>query len=152
VGLLITGGPALGKSWIWAIVALALAIGLGACSSSGGRMATAAVSPTSAATSAASLASVVRLNGIAGSLPVYEPSKVVSKADGFIRLRSADPMSKVISFYDKALKSGRWRIITASKTAARASIVAMHGDTGAGITIGSAGPAGTSISVLLCQC
>jgi hypothetical protein len=115
-------------------------------------MATAAASPASASTAAASLASVVRINGISGSLPVYEPSKVVGKANGFIRLRSADPMSEVISFYDQALKSGRWRIITASKTAARASIVAMHGNTGAGITISSTGPAGTSISVLLCQC
>jgi hypothetical protein len=138
----------LGKSWIWAIVALVLAAGLGACSSSGGRAATSAASSTSAA----SLTSTVRLSNSSGSLPVYEPSKLVSKAHGFIRLSSADPMSKVISFYDKALKSGRWRIISTTKTATRAIIVAMHGTIGAGITISPAGPAGTSISVLLCTC
>ena len=135
------------KGWAWAIIALSLAAGAGACGSGGGSAVTSAVS----ATPAASVAPVAHSGKTSGSLPAYEPSKVVSKSGGFTRLSSADPVSKVSSFYRKALKSGGWRVISAAQTAARTSIVAMHGTTGVSISISSSGPA-TSISVFQCTC
>jgi hypothetical protein len=132
----------LGKSWIWAIMALTLAAGLGACSSGGGHV----------TTSAAHLASTARVIATSGSLPTYEPSKVVSNAGGLIRLSSADPASKVISFYKKALKNEGWSIVSIATTGASTSIVAMNEASGASISISSAGPADTSITVLLCIC
>jgi hypothetical protein len=143
---------------MWAILALTLAAGAGACSASGGYLAPPALSATSATPSAAATLSTAaartaaRPGTAAGSLPAYQPSKVVSEASGHTLLSTADSVSKVTRFYENALKDQGWRIVSTAKTAARATIVAMHGTRGAGILISSAGPAGTSISVFLCAC
>jgi plastocyanin len=142
------GAGMLSRGWVWAILALTLAAGAGACGSGAGTAATSAASSTSAA----SLTSKAHTEKASGSLPTYEPSKVVIKVGGFVRLRSADSVSKVSSFYRKALKSGDWRIVSIAGTAARTSIVAMHGTTGVTIGISSSGAARTSISVLRCTC
>ena len=102
------------------------------------------LSPTSATPSAAATSSTAaartaaRPGTAAGSLPAYQPSKVVSEASGHTLLSTADSVSKVTRFYENALKDQGWRIVSTAKTAARATIVAMHGTRGAGILISSA--------------
>lgn len=80
-------------------------------------------------------------------MPDYEPSKVVSQAGGHTQLSSADSVSKVTAFYEEALKSGGWSIISAAKTSTSTNIVAKRGSQGVTVAISYAGPAGTSISV-----
>lgn len=141
---------------MWAILALALAAGVGACSTGGGNPAAPALSPSSATPSAASSTAaartVARAGTAAGSLPAYQPSKVVSETSGGTELSTADSVSKVTRFYENALKDGGWRVVSTAKTAAKTTIVAMRGRNGVGILISSAVPAGTSISVVLCAC
>ena len=142
----------MGKGRIGVILALTLAAGTAGCSASRGSPAVPVPSPISVTASAAAARTVARPGRVAGSLPNYQPSKVVSEATGRIQLSSIDSVSKVASFYENALKSRGWRIVSNSKSAAETSIVAMHGNTGVGILISRAHQAGTSIAVLQCQC
>jgi len=141
----------MGKTWIWVVLALMLVAGTTACGASGGTPAVPAHSPSSATPSAA-VRTVARAGSVVGSLPRYQPSKVISEAAGHIQLSSIDPVSKVASFYRNALKSRGWRILSDGKNAGSVDMVAMLGTTGVGITIGHADPAGTSILVLACDC
>ena len=141
---------------MWAILALALAAGVGACSTGGEirrpqlslpvrprhRLRQAPLRPA-------------RSRGPArpqANCQAYQPSKVVSETSGGTELSTADSVSKVTRFYENALKDGGWRVVSTAKTAAKTTIVAMRGRNGVGILISSAVPAGTSISVVLCAC
>jgi hypothetical protein len=139
------------RTWMSAILAIALAAGAGACSSSGGNPAapaTSAASSSAAPSSAAAPASTAASPSTApGALPNYEPSKVVSDVGGHTQLSSPDSVSKVTAFYDEAIKSGGWSITSSAKTSASTNIVATRDGHGVTIAISSAGPAGTSISV-----
>ena len=139
------------RTWMHAILAIALAAGVGACSSSGGNSSAPATSATSAASSFAAPSSASAPASTAaspstasGALPNYEPSKVVSQAGGHTQLFSSDSVSKVTAFYDEALKSGGW---STAKTSASTTIVAKRDGYGVTVAIRSAGPAGTSISI-----
>ena len=142
------------RTWIHAILAIALAAGVGACSSSDGNSSAPATSATSAASSLAASSSAsapastaASRSTASGALPNYEPSKVVSQAGGHTQLFSSDSVSKVTAFYDEALKSGEWSIISSAKTSASTTIVAKRDGHGVTVAISSAGPAGTSISI-----
>jgi hypothetical protein len=146
----------MGRRWVWVLLALTLTAGTAACSASRGNPAVPASSPTSAAPSAAASTvadrTAARSSGTALPLPNYQPSKVVTETSGGVQLSSADPVSKVASFYENALKSRGWRIISADKNAVSTTMVAMRGTTGLGISISRGDPAGTAIIVTRCQC
>jgi hypothetical protein len=72
---------------------------------------------------------------------------VVSDVGGHTQLSSQDPVSKVTAFYDAALKSGGWTVISSAETSASTNIVAKRDGHGVTIAISSAGPVGTSISI-----
>jgi len=145
----------MGRRWVWVLLALLLTAGTAACSAARGNRVPAS-SPTSVmpsvAASTVSAHTAARSGKAAVPLPNYQPSKVVSKAAGSVQLSSTGSVSKVASFYKNALKSRGWRIVYASKSAANTTIVAMHGATGVGISIGRADPVGTTIVVTRCQC
>jgi CubicO group peptidase (beta-lactamase class C family) len=145
-----------GKTWIWAALALTLTAGTAACSASGGNPAIPAHSPSSA-TSSATVSTAAALAATPGdkavdALPHYQPSKVVSEAAGHFQLTTIASVSKVASFYKTALKGRGWRILYAGRNAGSTDIVAMLGTTGVGISISHADPAGTAILVLACDC
>ena len=154
-GLLITGAGAMGRRWVWVLLALALPTGTAACSAARGSPVPASshtsVMP-SAAASTVSARTAARTIKAAVPLPNYQPSKVVSKAAGSVQLSSTSSVSKVARFYENVLKSRGWRIVYSSKSAANTTIVAMHRATGVGISIGRADPIGTTIVVTRCQC
>ncbi len=136
------------RTWMPAILALALAAGVGACSSSGGNSAAPAASATSAASSPAAPSSApAPAATAAGALPIYKPSKVVSDVGGHTQLSSQDPVSKVTAFYDAALHSGGWTVISSAETSVSTNIVAKRDGHGVTVAISSAGPVGTSISI-----
>jgi hypothetical protein len=144
------------KHWAWMLLALALAGGTAACSASRGNPSAAASSPTSASPSAAASTvaarTAARSSRTALPVPNYQPSKVIMQTIGGVQLSSMDSVSKVASFYENALKSGKWRIISIDKNAASTTMVAMRGTTGVGISISRADPVGTSIVVTKCLC
>ncbi|HVB45895.1 MAG TPA: hypothetical protein VNF47_24740 [Streptosporangiaceae bacterium] len=82
-----------------------------------------------------------------GSLPVYQPSVLVSKTANHVQLTSTSSVEQVTAFYDKALSEGGWTVISASKSAFSTSITAKRGTTGTTLSITAAGPAGTTISI-----
>jgi hypothetical protein len=145
----------MGRRWVWVLLALTLAAGTAACGASRGNPVRAS-SPTPVAPSAAASTVAARTAALSGRtalpLPNYQPSKVVSETSGGVQLSSTDSVIKVASFYMNTLKSRGWRIVYSSKSAANTNIVAMRGTAGVGISIGHADPAGTSITVIKCDC
>ena len=142
------------SGWLYGILATGLMAGVVACSSGSGNSASSAAPATSAAPSSAApaatsaAASPASSASSAGSaLPDYKPSKVISQAGGHTQLSSTASVSTVTAFYEKALKSGGWTIISTAKTSTSANFVAKRGTHGVTVAISSAGPAGTSISV-----
>jgi hypothetical protein len=143
------------KRWAWVLLALTLAAGTAAY----GAIRESLVPPSSAASVMSSaVASTVsdrtaaRSGRAAVPLPNYLPSKVVFEASSGVQLITIDSVNKVTSFYMNALKSGGWRIVYASKSAANTNIAAMRGTTGLSISISRADPGGTSIKVAKCVC
>jgi hypothetical protein len=143
------------KRWAWVLLALTLAAGTAAWGASRENLVPSS-SPasvmSSAAASTVSARTAARSGRAAVALPNYQPSKVVFEAPGGVQLRTIDSVNQVTSFYMNALKSGGWRIVYASKSAANTNIAAMHGTSGLSITISRADPGGTSIIVAKCVC
>jgi hypothetical protein len=143
------------KRWAWVLLALTLAAGTAACGASRENLvppSSPASVRSSAVASTVSARTAARSGRAAVSLPNYQPSKVVFEASGGVQLRTIDSVNKVTSFYMNALKSGGWRIVYASKSAANTNIAAMHGTAGLSITISRADPGSTSIIVARCVC
>jgi len=140
------------KHWAWMLLVLALAGGTAACSASQGDPSAPASSPPSASPNTVAARTGARSSKTALPIPNYQPSKVIMQTIGGVQLSSMDSVSKVASFYENALKSGKWRIISIDKNATSTNLVAMRGTLGVGISISRAGPVGTSIVVAKCQC
>lgn len=143
------------KRWAWVLLALTLAAGTAACGASRENLvppSSPASVMSSAAASTVSARTAARSGRAARPLPNYQPSKVVFEAPGGVQLRTIDSVNKVTSFYMNALKSGGWRIVYASKSAANTNIAAMRRTSGLSITISRADPGGTSIIVAKCVC
>lgn len=93
--------------------------------------------PTSAPTTAAG----------SDTVPIYQPSTVVSQAGGHTQLTSPDDVAKVTAFYKQALSQDGWSLTSSATTAASANFVARRTGMGATVAISTMGPRGTSISV-----
>jgi hypothetical protein len=82
-----------------------------------------------------------------GTVPIYQPSSVVSQAAGHTQLTSPDDVAKVTAFYQQALSQDGWGLTSTAKTATSANFVAKRSGMGATVAISTTGPTGTSISV-----
>jgi hypothetical protein len=143
------------KRWAWVLLALTLAAGTAAYAAIRESLvppSSAASVMSSAVASTVSDRTAARPGRAAVPLPNYQPSKVVFESSGGVQLGTIDSVNKVTSFYVNALKSGGWRIVYASKSAANTNIAAMRGTTGLSISISRADPGGTSIKVAKCVC
>lgn len=74
-----------------------------------------------------------------GTLPRYMPSSVVSDTPGSLQLTSPDSIQKITAFYDNALTTGGWTIVSNSKTAYSTNITARKGGTGTTLSISTTG-------------
>ena len=74
-----------------------------------------------------------------GTLPRYMPSSVVSDSPGSLQLTSPDSIQKITAFYDNALTTGGWTIVSNSKTAYSTNITAKKGSTGTTLSISTTG-------------
>jgi hypothetical protein len=151
------------KARIFAAGAVALAaVGLTACAAPSGAPAatptttltqSAPASPAAAASSstAASSGPAKGSNGTAdtsspGKLPEYQPSTVVSKSVYSTVLTSPDPVGEIGAFYQKALDTGGWHVVSTSMGPFHASFTAYRSNEGASISVYSRGR-GSGISI-----
>jgi hypothetical protein len=154
------------KHWIGLGLAVPLAAGLGACGasgssgtpSSGGTTSAAAASDGSSAptpstaprpTAAKSPAPAPAPAPASGSsaIPSFEPSTVISQSAGHTQLSSPEGVAKVTAFYDSVLSKGGWSISSSAKTSTSSNFVVRRSGHGGTVSLASAGPAGTSISI-----
>jgi hypothetical protein len=112
----------------------------GQASTAGNSTATAPSSGTNGTSSAADTSAT-------GKLPDYQPSTVVSTSEYSTVLTSPDQVSKIGTFYRKALDAGGWHVTSSSTGPYHASFTAYRGHEGASISVYSRwGGSGMSIS------
>jgi hypothetical protein len=133
-----------------AAAAAVLAVGLAACSGIEGP--TASPTTTVTATTQASQASVANSSpapsashagdaaaganaDTTGTLPDYQPSKLVSKTSTSTVLTSPDSVAKVGAFYADVLAKGGWQVISSSVGSFHASFTVSHDHQGASISV-----------------
>jgi hypothetical protein len=147
-----------------AAVAAFAAVGLAACTAPGGTPAatatntvtqTAPAGQASAAGNSTAAAPGSGSNGTSsaadtsatGRLPDYQPSTVVSRSEYSTVLTSPDGVSKIGTFYQKALDTGGWHVASSSMGSYHASFTAYRGNEGASISVYfRVGGSGISIS------
>jgi hypothetical protein len=81
-----------------------------------------------------------------GKLPDYQPSTVVSKSMYATVLTSPDPVGEIAAFYQKALGTGGWHVLSTSMGPYHASFTAYLSNEGASISVYSSGR-GSGISI-----
>jgi hypothetical protein len=81
-----------------------------------------------------------------GKLPEYQPSAVVSKSEYSTVLTSPDPVGEIGAFYQKALDTGGWHVVSTSMGPYHASFTAYRSNEGASISVYSRGR-GSGISI-----
>jgi hypothetical protein len=135
-----------------AVVAGFAAVGLTACAAPGGTPAatvtntvtqTAPASQASAAGNSTAGAPSSGSNGTSsavdtsatGRLPDYQPSTVVSRSEYSTVLTSPDGVSKISTFYQKALDTGGWHVASSSMGPYHASFTAYRSHEGASISV-----------------
>ena len=159
----ISQGPRMSPQMFAVVAAAAAAVGLAACSVSGGTPAasvthtvTAPASQPPASQPAASASPAAPGSGgtsagpgasAAGKLPDYQPSTVVSRSAASTVLTSPDPVQKIGAFYSGALAKGGWHVTSSSMGPYHASFTADRSGEGASISVyPRAGGSGISIS------
>jgi hypothetical protein len=135
-----------------AVVAAFAAVGLAACAAPGGTPAatatntviqTAPARQASGAGNSTAAAPGSGTNGTSsaadtsatGRLPDYQPSTVVSTSEYSTVLTSPDQVSKIGTFYRKALDTGGWHVASSSMGPYHASFTAYRGHEGASISV-----------------
>jgi hypothetical protein len=83
--------------------------------------------------------------GGSGTVATYQPSSVIRQAPGHLQLSSPDSVTKISAFYDSALAG--WTIVSSKKNPFSTNVTARRGNQGVTVSINTAGPAGTMISV-----
>jgi hypothetical protein len=84
---------------------------------------------------------------VAGKLPDYRPSTVVSDSGSTTVLKSPDSVSKIGAFYRNALASGGWDTTSSSMGSFHASFTAHRAHEGVSISVYPRfGGAGVSVS------
>jgi hypothetical protein len=154
----ISQGARMSPQMFAAVAAAAAAVGLAACSVSGGTPAASVThtvtapasqpaapaspaAPGSGGTSAGTDASA------AGKLPDYQPSTVVSRSAASTVLTSPDSVQKIGAFYSGALAKGGWHVTSSSMGPYHASFTADRSGEGTSISVyPRAGGSGISIS------
>ena len=139
-----------GRTAASAAAAAALAVGLAACGGINGPAtsptttvtATAPASQAPAANSAPAPAAshaadaAARANAdTTGTLPDYQPSKLVSKTSTSTVLTSPDSVAKIGAFYADVLAKGGWQVISSSVGSFHASFTVSHDHQGASISV-----------------
>jgi hypothetical protein len=81
------------------------------------------------------------------SLSTYMPSSVISRTPEHEHLTSPDELRKVTTFYANALIRGGWTITSTHTSGYNGVFTAKRGHDKATITIETARPKGTSISI-----
>jgi hypothetical protein len=160
----ISKGARVSPQMFAAVAAAAAAVGLAACSVSGGTPAASVThtvtapasqpSPAGPATAPASPAapgsggtSAGTDASAAGKLPDYQPSTVVSSSASSTVLTSPDSVQKIGAFYSGALAKGGWHVTSSSTGPYHASFTADRSGEGASISVyPRAGGSGISIS------
>jgi hypothetical protein len=159
----ISQGPRMSPQMFAAVAAAAAAVGLAACSVSGGTPAasvthtvTAPASQPAASQPAAPASPAAPGSGgtsagtdasAAGKLPDYQPSTVVSRSAASTVLTSPDSVQKIGAFYSGALAKGGWHVTSSSMGTYHASFTADRSGEGASISVyPRAGGSGISIS------
>ncbi|HYB88082.1 MAG TPA: hypothetical protein VEC76_14590 [Streptosporangiaceae bacterium] len=118
-----------------------------AAASAPASQAPAAQSSTPAAESSASDTPAKADASVAGKLPDYHPSTVVSDSGSSTVLKSPDSVSKIGAFYRNALASGGWVTTSSSMGSLHASFTAHRAHEGVSISVYPRfGGAGISIS------
>jgi hypothetical protein len=146
------------KYYLGAIAAVPLALIMGACNSNSGTSASPTTSAPKAApttappttappTTAAPATSAPAPAASSATVPIYQPSTVISQATGHTQLSSPDDVAKVTAFYQNALGQGGWSITSNAKTTTSANFVAKRTGQGTTVAISTTGPSGTSISI-----
>jgi hypothetical protein len=149
-----------GTSRIFAAGAVAVAaVGLTACTASGGAPAatpattvtqTAQASPAAAVSNPTAAPSVPASGSAdspsAGKLPDYQPSTVVSKSADSTVLTSPDSVNRIGEFYRSALTAGGWHVTASSMSAYHASFAAYRSNEGINVSVYSRG-SGSGISI-----
>ncbi len=124
-----------------------LCVAFSACGSSGGgsTQSTAATgTPNQAAAHPAS--SSVKPRGT-DPLPSFEPSRLITKAPGHLRLVTSSLVPAVTRFYAKALLAGGWTIVSTQTSGYDGDFTARRGDQRVRIAIAPVRPAGTSVAI-----
>jgi hypothetical protein len=139
-----------GRTAASAAAAAVLAVGLAACGGIDGS----ATSPTTTVTATAPASQPPAANSApapsashaadaaagtnadtTGTLPDYQPSKLVSKTSTSTVLTSPDSVAKIGAFYADVLAKGGWQMISSSVGSFHASFTVSHDHQGASISV-----------------